>query len=157
MNNSDSTPLPWGVSVPVHVRRLEAIARHPATVSKGLGVRVRPRRMRRFAILFIAGWLLAAGITTAGVVRADTPSPDVVDYARTYETAICGAILVNPTPVGVAATVILVERDGWTPYEAGQIITLAVLDACPNQMRTLQRFVDLYAAPVDAQAQEKIA
>ncbi len=99
-------------------------------------------RIRLATALFTG---IGAGcLLMAPAVRA-SPGPDQVQYAIAYESAICGAILVNPTPAGVIATVALIERDGWTAYQSGEILTLAVMDACPNQMVVLQRFANIYA------------
>jgi len=86
----------------------------------------------------------AGCLLMAPVVRA-SPSPDAVDYALAYEEAICGAILVNPTPAGVVAAAALIQRDGWSGYQAGEILVMAVTDACPNQLELLQRFANRYA------------
>ena len=54
----------------------------------------------------------------------------------------------NPTPAGVIAAVALIQRDGWSGYQAGEILVLAVTDACPNQLELLQRFANRYAGGI---------
>lgn len=73
-----------------------------------------------------------------------TPTPDEIAYAILFEEAICGAIIVNPTDSGVSATISLIRESGWTAWQAGEILVMAVTDACPNQLPVLQRFANRY-------------
>ncbi len=99
-------------------------------------------RLRLATALFTG---IGAGCLLMAPAARATPTTDEVSYALAYEQAICGAILVNPTPAGVIAAVALIQRDGWSGYQAGEILVMAVTDACPNQLPVLQRFANRYA------------
>lgn len=122
--------------------RRAAMLRHPATLSKELGWQVRPRTARRFVILFIVGWLIAAALTTAGVVKADTER-ELVQYAVQHEALICGQLAADPTVDGLDAVLMRVEFGwGFDSFSAGSIVRMAVQDGCPCYLPVLAEYLD---------------
>jgi len=138
VNGSKSTPGGLGVIVPGDDDR-------PATLSKELGRRVRPRTFRRFVVLFMAGWLAAAALTTAGVVRADTDR-ELLQYAIQHEALICGQLAADPTVGGLDGILARVQYIGqFEAYDSGRIVAMAVQDACPHFLPVLRQYAAMYA------------
>lgn len=105
------------------------------------------RSIRAFSLGLVTGAVLTAGITAlAAPAQADPePSDQVLRYAIRYEGAVCETITSYPTVEGVLGILQAIEsRDGFTPYEAGEIVALSVEDACPRFIPVLDRFVAVY-------------
>jgi hypothetical protein len=88
--------------------------------------------LRRLYALAGFGAILAGAVLGTGVAKADTN--------------VCASLAVSPT-VGTVEQLVanLVVVDGYTGYQAGEIIGATVLAACPQYTPVLQRFVNAYA------------
>jgi len=72
------------------------------------------------------------------------PSVEVLEYAAKAEGAVCRTISKYPTIFGVRGILDAIEDEGFTPYEAGEIVALAVTDSCPQFVPVLEKFVAVY-------------
>ncbi len=110
-------------------------------------------RFRRAAILDgMAVGLLMAFMAALGVIvfaasaKADTdPTPAVIDYVVTYGSgAICPVIDNHYSIPGLMGVLLAIEKDGFTGYQAGQIVGMSVAEYCPRNQPLLDRFVAVY-------------
>lgn len=94
----------------------------------------------------LTGAAIFAGIVGPGLARAhaEPVSPAVIDYATKYDYAVCGVLDEHPTISGLKGILAAVMDDGFTAYESGQIVAMAVTLACPEYQPTLDRFVAIY-------------
>jgi Protein of unknown function (DUF732) len=98
-------------------------------------------------VLFTVISALFLGVALAMATRAlgdPTAEPKVVTYATTNAAAVCATLDEYPTVPGVAGLVGAVMKDGFTPYQAGEIIALAVEKRCPNHIQLLEEFSATY-------------
>lgn len=97
---------------------------------------------RAFLLLALFGWLTAAALFTAGVAKADP----ITDYATTNADAVCSTLHDYPTVDGVTGILAaVIEHSGFSPYQAGRTVAMAVTLECPQYIPILQKFVDRYA------------
>ena len=88
---------------------------------------------------------IAAGIITAAQAQAEPePSIEVLEYTARAEGAVCRTLSRYPTINGTSGILAAIEDEGFTPYEAGEIVALAVTDACPQFVPVLEQFVAVY-------------
>jgi hypothetical protein len=94
----------------------------------------------------VTGAVLTAGITAfAAPANADPePSGEVLEYTVQVEGAVCRTISKYPTIYGVRGILEAIEDEGFTPYEAGEIVALSVTDSCPQFVPVLEKFVAVY-------------
>ena len=110
----------------------------------------RARLMDGFAVLLLLMLCAALGFIAFALAvpsaKADTePTPAVLDYADRYGAgAICPVLDEHHTVSGMLGVLYAVEDDGFTPFEAGQIVGISVTEFCPRNQRLMQRFVDIY-------------
>lgn len=109
--------------------------------------------MRNSTIKSFAYGVALTASAIAGLVFAAKASADFEElsaeqntYVNQFEQYICGSVIGNPSPRGVYNTLQMVVNDGWTGYEAGEIVAAAVIDACPAQLPVLQDFIDVATA-----------
>ena len=108
---------------------------------------MRNRSVRAFSLGLVTGAALTAGITAfAAPAHAEPdPSSEVLEYTVRAEGAVCRTISNYPTIYGVKGILTAIEQqDGFTPYEAGEIVALSVEDACPQLVPVLEKFVAVY-------------
>lgn len=97
------------------------------------------------AVIATAASAMAAAIITAPVASADAePSPAVIAYAAYYGGVVCDVLDEYPTVSGLLGVMEAVENDGFTAYEAGQVVGMSVAEICPRHGRLLRQFVDIY-------------
>jgi hypothetical protein len=101
-------------------------------------IAMRPRALKRRLVLVGLGGMLAAGLATAGVARADYPT-------------VCGSLAVSPTVGTVEQLVITFVGDGLSPGDAGELIAVQVLSHCPQYRPVLERFIAAYSGPSGVQ------
>ena len=93
----------------------------------------------------------ASVIVTAAVYfsipgHAEPSDAKVVNYAASVATAVCGTLADFPTLPGVQGVLQGVKQDsGFTDYETGEAVAIAVKLGCPRFIPLLQRFADTYA------------
>lgn len=88
-------------------------------------------------------WFGASITFGIGTAQADAQS----DYADKYYSAICSTISDYPSPGGVYGVVQGVVSDsGFSYYDAGRSIGLAVSQYCPENLPAVRRFVSTYGS-----------
>lgn len=94
-----------------------------------------PRRcsVKRLAALVFPVALTAAALFGAGAAEA--------------EVDICASLAVKPTTNTVEYLIYQLVSDGWTGYEAGEIIAYQVLEVCPDYVPVLLDFIDENTQP----------
>ena len=107
---------------------------------------MRNRSVRAFGLGLVTGAVLTAGITAFAAPAHAEPDPsiEVLEYAARAEGAVCSTISKYPTIFGVRGILEAIEDVGFTPYEAGEIVALAVTDSCPQFVPVLEKFVAVY-------------
>ena len=92
-----------------------------------------------------AAALLALAVLTAPTAQADDPSPQVVAYAAYFGGIVCDVLDDHASLAGVQGVIQGVQADGFTAYEAGQIVGLSVAEICPRHIGLLKRFINAYS------------
>ena len=99
------------------------------------------RAPKVFAAGIITGALIVAGTIVAAPGRADVTQRDVAIYA----VAVCGALDDDPSVATVVGLGLGLGSEGYSGYDAGQIIALAVMSRCPEYEPVLRRFAEIFA------------
>lgn len=90
-----------------------------------------------------AGAIIGAALYYS--IPAAGADPDV-NYAVVSAPAVCGVLDDYPTFSGIEGVLAGVMRDsGFTAYQAGQVVYLAVEETCPRHLPLLDRFAATYA------------
>ena len=108
------------------------------------------RRAKVYDGLAVA--LLMAIMACLGVVvfaasaKADPGvSDDVIDYTVRYGAgAVCPVLTEHHTVSGLLGVLLAIRDDGFSDYEAGQVVGLSVAEYCPENQPLLDRFVAVY-------------
>ena len=83
----------------------------------------------------LAAVLVAAGgLFVAPVAQADP-----------YDQAVCSVLDEYPNNTGILGIGLALKDEGYSGYEAGQIIGQAVINLCPEYIPLMMRFADRYA------------
>ena len=108
--------------------------------------RRKDRWMDAVALALLMALMAALGVVAfAASAKADV-SDSVIDYAVTYgEGAICPVLDEHHTVNGVLGVLIGIKKDGFSNFEAGQIVGLSVSEYCPRNEPLLQQFVAVYS------------
>ena len=115
-----------------------------AKLMDGLAVALLMALMAAFGVIVM---LLAAPSAKADI----EPTPAVLDYADRYgEQAICVVLDEHHSVSGLLGVLLAIEKDGFTPYQAGQIVGISVTEFCPRNAPLIQRFVQVYGGQVTA-------
>lgn len=106
----------------------------------------RARLMDAAAVALLMVLMAAVGclvlIWATPQAKADDVEPAVVAYAALYGGIVCDVLDQYPTVSGVAGVADgITEESGFTPFEAGEVIGLAVTDTCPRHMGLIRRFI----------------
>lgn len=109
----------------------------------------RARWMDFIAICLLMGFMAALGVvimlSSAPHAKADDLSPALIDYTITYGPVACNVLDEHPTVGGLQGVMNgVMEHGGWSAYESGQIVGLAVYEFCPEYSPLLDRFVARY-------------
>jgi len=96
-------------------------------------------KIAAIAWLMLASLLIGASIGTAARAGAE-PDRDILHYVADTATAVCDTLDDYPSQGGLTgiATAIM-EDTGFSPYDTGRIIALAVTVECPRHIPLLQR------------------
>jgi hypothetical protein len=107
--------------------------------------RRKARWMDAVAVALLMALMAALGVVAfAATAKADV-SDSVIDYAVTYgEGAICPVLDEHHTVNGVLGVLIGIKKDGFSNFEAGQIVGMSVSEYCPRNEPLLQQFVAVY-------------
>jgi hypothetical protein len=92
----------------------------------------------------LAGILIGIAVFGNTTAHADPGiSPNVAIYAAKSGTAVCDTLDDYPTILGVAGVSEGIMQDGgFTGYQAGQIVAIAVESNCPRFLPLLREFVN---------------
>jgi hypothetical protein len=102
---------------------------------------MRPGTLRAYAL----GVLTGSVMTSALFVWTASAKADVTDdEAELYSSAVCSTLADYPTTDGVLNIGLALKNEGFSDYEAGQIIGSAVINECPRFIPLMKRFVALY-------------
>jgi hypothetical protein len=94
-----------------------------------------------FAAGIMTGALIVAGTIVAAPGKADITPNDVSIYA----VAVCGALDDEASVATVVGLGLALGSEGYSGYDAGQIIALAVMTRCPEYEPVLRRFAEIFA------------
>ncbi len=95
-------------------------------------------------LLALAAALGCLAVLAAAPAKADATDA-VIDYTTTYGPgAVCPVLDEHHTVNGVLGVLIGIKKDGFTNFEAGQIVGMSVAEYCPRNEPLLQQFVAIY-------------
>ena len=94
-----------------------------------------------FAAGIMTGALIVAGTIVAAPGKADVTANDVAVYA----VAVCGALDDDPSVATVVGLGLALGSEGYSGYDSGTIIGLAVMQRCPEYEPVLRRFAEIFA------------
>lgn len=100
--------------------------------------------VKAFSLGMIAGSFLTAGTLVFAFPAKAEPDASVVAYAATYGAAVCSVLDDYPTISGVIGIGQAITEDGFSMYQAGQVIGLSVLEICPRHTGLMNRFMDAF-------------
>ena len=84
-------------------------------------------------------------LASAPTAKADNVSDDVLDYVSLYgEGAVCPVISKHYTTSGLLGVLTAIRDDGFSDYEAGQIVGISVSEYCPENYPLLEAFMARY-------------
>jgi hypothetical protein len=90
--------------------------------------------------------ILFVGLVAGGLLAPDAHASPVEDYAAINAGRVCATLDDFPSVAGVTGVVQGVMEDGgFTPYDAGRIVGMAVMGWCPEHLPELRRFVAVYS------------
>ncbi len=99
--------------------------------------------------LMVALGLIVAFLAAADARAESDPSPAVVAYVDRYaEAAVCPVLDKHHTVSGMLGVLYALEGEGFSPFEAGQIVGMSVTEFCPRNYRLLTRFTNVYGQAV---------
>ena len=109
----------------------------------------RAKIMDAIAVALLMALMAAIGcivvLASAPTAKADSVSDDVLDYVSLYgEGAVCPVISKHYTTNGLLGVLIAIRDDGFSDYEAGQIVGLSVSEYCPENYPLLEAFMARY-------------
>jgi uncharacterized protein DUF732 len=96
--------------------------------------------------LILSALLLGVALAIASrAIGEPTIEPRVTAYAATYAQPICAALDNHPSIAGLQGVALGVMQDGgFTGYQSGQIVALAVHTQCPQHIPLLTQFAYTY-------------
>lgn len=104
-------------------------------------------RMDRLAVALLLALCAALGavafFASAPKAKADI-DPVSVAYAARYSDAVCGTLDAYPSVSGLLGVMQAILEDGLTSFQAGEVVTLSVAEACPWHTPLLRRFIAIY-------------
>jgi hypothetical protein len=102
---------------------------------------MRPGTLRAYAI----GVLTGSVMTSALFVWTAPAHADVSeDEAAMYADPVCSTLTDYPSIGGVLGIGLALRDEGYSGYDAGQIIGSAVVNECPQFAPLLKRFIAIY-------------
>lgn len=88
----------------------------------------------------IVGLILGYALYGASDAHA-APDQAVINYEARYAEAVCSVLDQYPTFAGIVGIAQAITDDGFTAYEAGQVIAMSVSDVCPRHTDLVRRFI----------------
>jgi len=101
---------------------------------------MRPGTTRAFALGVFTGSLVASALFAC----APPAKADVSGY-EAYYGVVCSVLDDHPSVGGVIAIGLALREQGWTGYQAGEILGHSVINACPEYLPVLRAFAARYA------------
>lgn len=92
----------------------------------------------------IVGLILGYALYGASDAHA-SPDQAVINFEARYATAVCSVLDQYPTISAIPGIAEAIVEEGFTYYEAGQVIAMSVRDECPRHLDLVQRFVSRYS------------
>jgi hypothetical protein len=103
---------------------------------------MRPGTTRAYAL----GVLTGSVVTSLMCVFAAPAKADVSeDEASMYYGPVCATLAEYPSVNGVIGIGLALKDEGYSGYEAGQILGLSVINQCPQFIPILRAFAAQYA------------
>ena len=103
---------------------------------------MRPGTTRAYAL----GVLTGSVVTSLMCVFAAPAKADVSeDEAAIYYGPVCATLTEVPSVQGVIGIGLALKDEGYSGYEAGQILGLSVINQCPQFIPILRAFAAQYA------------
>lgn len=110
---------------------------------------LRPGTLRAYAFGVFTGAVMTATLTMcAAPAKADVPADVISDYAE----PVCSTVADYPSTDGLLGIGRALIEEGWTGYEAGEIIGASILSYCPRYTPILRAFVARYRDDSDVVA-----
>jgi len=85
--------------------------------------------------IFVAAVAAILSVGLAPVAQADP-----------YDQAVCSVLDEFPNNSGIRGIALALGDEGYTGYQAGQIIGQAVINLCPEYIPLMMRFAERYAS-----------
>lgn len=97
---------------------------------------IRPGTLRAYAFGVITGSIVTASLAVwTTPAKADTGT----DYA------VCSVLEQYPSIQGIIGIGLALKDEGYSGYEAGEVIGTAVINECPQFIPLMMRFAEMYA------------
>jgi hypothetical protein len=88
---------------------------------------------------------IAVAVVAAPAAHADPDySPGVVSYVAHYGGVVCDVLDDYPSFSGIIGVARGIQEDGFTAYQAGEVIGLSVTEICPWHTGLVMRFAHAY-------------
>ncbi|CPR34003.1 Bacteriophage protein [Mycobacteroides abscessus] len=89
------------------------------------------------------GRTAAASVAISVMVMCSPPAhaDPVIDYTSQVGAKVCVVLDASPSFVGVNIAANAIRNDGFTTYQAGEVIALAVGNYCPRHISLLRAYV----------------
>lgn len=107
------------------------------------------------AMLMATSAFLGAAVYYSAPAEA-APDQAVINYAKASAPAVCTTLDSYPSFPGIVGVAKAITEDGFTAYEAGEVIYLSVAAVCPRHLTLLDRFIAANAPSSPATAGKKV-
>jgi hypothetical protein len=109
------------------------------------------RLMDGLAVTLLMALMAALGVVGyAASAHADVDGAATA-YAETYGGAVCSTLDSYPSFAGIIGIVQAIEHDGLSAYQAGEAVSLSVVNLCPRYDGLLARFINAYGPSTTGQ------
>ena len=85
--------------------------------------------------IFVAAAVAVLSVGLAPLAQADP-----------YDQAVCAVLDDYPNNTGVMGVALALKDEGYTGYEAGEIIGQAIINVCPEYIPLMMAFAERYAS-----------
>lgn len=98
-----------------------------------------PRRIHWSVYIFVAFGIIGYALYHSIPAHADP----IRNYATDADAALCAALDDNPTIAGVGNVIKNIKTaSGFTDFQAGATLFVAVVDSCPRYLPLLQQYAE---------------
>lgn len=97
--------------------------------------------IRAYVLGIVTGAFATAALVLAVPAEADTDKA-VVAYAAMFAGAVCTTLDAYPSFEGIQGIGAAIMDDGLSARQAGQVIGLSVIEACPRHYGLMQSFIN---------------